>query len=207
LRQDPDVIMVGEIRDRETAEIAASAALTGHLVFSTLHTIDSSTALSRLIDLGVEPKQVASAVVAIIAQRLVRKICPKCRRAYHPRPEDIRRLGMRPSAANEATRFHLGRGCPECQNTGYLGRTGLFEILLVQSGQGAVQKALEAGATTSAIRDAARRDGMQTLREEGIAKVLQGVTSTAEVLRVTQEEIDMISTKPDQASGYASPVA
>ncbi len=188
LRQDPDVIMVGEIRDRETAEIACSAAMTGHLVFSTLHTIDASTALARLIDLGVEPKQVASAVVAIIAQRLVRRVCPHCAKPYRPRPEDIRNLGLKDSDIHEDTRFMQGAGCDQCQKTGYYGRMGLFEVLVVNSGKGNVMRALEAGAAATTIRDAARRDGMRSLREEGVLKVLQGETTVPEVLRVTQDE-------------------
>ena len=188
LRQDPDVIMVGEIRDRETAELACSAALTGHLVFSTLHTIDTSTALSRLIDLGIEPKQVASAVVAIIAQRLVRSVCPHCARSYRPRKEELEKVGIDPDKVDEDLKFRHGPGCPHCQNSGYLGRTGIFEVLMVQSGKGNVQRALEAGSSTSTIRFAARKDGMRTLREEGILKVIEGVTTVAEALRVTQED-------------------
>lgn len=205
LRQDPDVIMVGEIRDRETAEIAANAALTGHLVFSTLHTIDTSTALSRLIDLGVEHKQVASAVVAIIAQRLVRKICPNCKKAYKPREEELKKLGTRSSDTDENTRFYYGIGCDECQNSGYIGRTGLFEILHIQSGKGHVQKALEAGAATLTLREAARRDGMRSLRDEGILKIMQGITTTAEVLRVTQEEMRFVADVAG-STDYISPI-
>jgi len=195
LRQDPDVIMVGEIRDQETAEIACSAALTGHLVFSTLHTIDSCTALSRLIDLGIEPRQVASAVVAIVAQRLARKICPKCKKAYRPRDEELKKIGLTREKIGEQARFYYGTGCDECQKTGYLGRTGLFEVLMVKSSKGSVERALEAGAMTSAIRLASRQDGMRTLREEGIAKVLDGITTVAEILRVTQAEISSISSE------------
>ncbi len=200
LRQDPDVIMVGEIRDRDTAEIAASAALTGHLVLATLHTIDSCTALSRLIDLGVDPKQLASAVVAIVAQRLVRIVCPKCKKAYRPREEDLRKLGLKPSSIPENVRFYHGRGCPKCQDTGYLGRTGLFEILMVQGGGGHVQKTLELGAGTAGIREAARLDRMRTLREAGIDKVLRGITTVAEVLRVTREETFLQDTGPPAGS-------
>jgi len=192
LRQDPDVIMVGEIRDRDTAEIAASAALTGHLVLATLHSISSCTALSRLIDLGVDPKQLASAVVAIVAQRLVRVICPKCKKSYRPQEEELRKLGLKPSMLPNNAHFYHGRGCSHCQETGYLGRTGLFEILQVQGGgKGYVQKALESGASTSAIREAARLDRMRTLREAGIGKALKGITTIAEVLRVTREETFM----------------
>jgi len=189
LRQDPDVIMVGEIRDEETAKVACQAALTGHLVLSTLHTIDSSTALARLIDLGIDSKQLASAVVAIVAQRLVRKICPHCKKPYRPREDELQLLGLKREKVGENVRFHHGNGCEECQDTGYLGRTGIFEVLIVQSGKGMVQKALEAGATAVAIRDAARRDGMKTLREEGIQKVLEGITTVNEVLRVTKDDL------------------
>jgi len=202
LRQDPDVIMVGEIRDRETAEIAASAALTGHLVLATMHTIDSCTALSRLIDLGVDPKQLASAVVAIVAQRLVRVICPKCKKSYRPREEELKKLGLKPSWIPEDAHFYLGRGCSKCQNTGFLGRTGLFEILMVQAGKGYVQKALELEVGTTGIREAARHDKMRTLREAGIAKILKGVTTVSEVLRVTREELFLQDAESAPASDH-----
>ena len=169
--------------------MACSAALTGHLVLSTLHTIDSSTAFSRLIDLGVKPKQISSAVLTIVAQRLVRRICKKCERAYKPSEQELDKLGLRLADLGEETRFHYGVGCKACHNTGYAGRAGLYEVLLVQSDGGHLQKAIEAGASTSAIRMAARKDGMKTLRAEGIEKILEGKTTAKEVLRVTQDEV------------------
>jgi len=131
---------------------------------------------------------VASAVVAIIAQRLVRKICPHCSKPYRPREDELKAAGVKLSSLGENVRFYHGQGCEQCQNTGYLGRTGLFEILMVQAGSGNIQRALEAGASTTTIREAARKDGMRTLRDEGILKVVQGVTTLVEVVRVTQEE-------------------
>jgi general secretion pathway protein E len=189
LRQDPDVILVGEIRDAETAEISIHAALTGHLVFSTLHTNDASGAVTRLVDMGIEPFLVASSVVAIVAQRLVRTICSACRQSYDPSPEELARLGLnRPSAAHGGRSITLARGvgCPTCASSGYRGRVAIYEILLVDD---QIRRLIMAKADAGALRDAAVAAGMRTLRLDGMAKVLQGLTTAEEVLRVTQQQV------------------
>ena len=186
LRQDPDVIMVGEVRDRETAEIAIQAALTGHLVFSTLHTNDASSSLTRLIDMDVEPFLIASSVVGVLAQRLVRVICPKCKEPATPAPTLLRELQLKDGA-----QVFRGRGCASCKQTGYKGRVGIFELLLVTE---PIKELIVARAPAHTIRDAARKApsagqaGMRTLRDDGLAKALAGVTTIEEVLRVTQLE-------------------
>jgi general secretion pathway protein E len=189
LRQDPDVILVGEIRDAETAEISIHAALTGHLVFSTLHTNDASGAVTRLVDMGIEPFLVASSVVAIVAQRLVRTICSACRQSYAPLPEELARLGLsRPSTAHGGRSMTLarGEGCPSCAGSGYRGRVAIYEILVVDD---QIRRLIMAKADAGALRDAAVSAGMRTLRIDGMAKVLQGVTTAEEVLRVTQQQV------------------
>jgi general secretion pathway protein E len=189
LRQDPDVILVGEIRDAETAEISIHAALTGHLVFSTLHTNDASGAVTRLVDMGIEPFLVASSVVAIVAQRLVRTICSACRQSYAPSPEELARLGLnRPSAANGGRSITLARGagCPTCSGSGYRGRVAIYEILVVDD---QIRRLIMTKADAGALRDAAVAAGMRTLRLDGMAKVLQGLTTAEEVLRVTQQQV------------------
>ncbi len=183
LRQDPDVIMVGEIRDLETAEIAIQAALTGHLVFSTLHTNDSASAVTRLLDMGIEPYLVSSSVVAIMAQRLVRVVCPECSRPYMAAEASLRALGLSPSEAGR--RLRRGTGCSDCMQTGYHGRTGLFELLLVDD---EVRDMVTDRTGASAIKQRAVERGMRTLRDDGVRKVLAGRTTSEEVLRVTQEE-------------------
>ena len=180
LRQDPDVIMVGEIRDRETAEIAIQAALTGHFVFSTLHTNDASGSLTRLIEMEIEPFLVASSVIGVLAQRLVRVICPKCKEPVRPPASVSRELRV----AQDATLFH-GAGCASCKQTGYKGRIGIFELLPVTE---AVKHLIVAKAPAHAIRDAGRAAKMRTLREDGLAKALAGLTTVEEVLRATQLE-------------------
>ena len=180
LRQDPDVIMVGEIRDRETAEIAIQAALTGHLVFSTLHTNDAASSITRLIEMGVEPFLVASSVVGVVAQRLVRVICPACRAPYHPTPDLAGELGLQ-----ERAELFRGMGCAACRQSGYKGRIGIFELLPMTE---AVKNLVVSKAPAHAIHEAAIKDGMRTLREDGVAKALAGVTSIEEVVRVTQLE-------------------
>ncbi|MFQ5509119.1 MAG: type II secretion system ATPase GspE [Leptospirillia bacterium] len=181
LRQDPDVILVGEIRDGETAEIAIQAALTGHLVFSTLHTNDSASAITRLVDMGVEPFLVSSSVSAILAQRLVRNICASCRTGYSPSPAEVAKLGL---AAGDYTFYH-GTGCEECGGTGYRGRLGLFEMMVMDDGlRGLVLTHPDA----STLRAYAEKHGMRSLREDGALKVRNGLTTTEEVLRVVQEE-------------------
>jgi len=183
LRQDPDIIMVGEIRDRETVEIAIQASLTGHLVFSTLHTNDAASAVTRLLDMGVEPFLIASSVLAIMAQRLVRLICPNCREPIALATETLRELGLNPAAATEVTFYH-GRGCTTCRNTGYRGRTGIYELLLMDD---AIRAPVMQQANASTIKNLALQRGMHTLMHDGANKVLQGVTTAEEVLRVTQE--------------------
>jgi general secretion pathway protein E len=184
LRQDPDVIMVGEIRDTDTAEIAIHASLTGHLVFSTLHTNDSAGAITRLIDMGIEPFLVSSSVIAIIAQRLIRLICPDCRQAYHPAPEELTKLGLEPGSIKGD--FFRGKGCAHCMNTGYRGRSGIYEILLVDD---EVRNLILSKTDSTTIKTRAVAKGMLTLRDSGAHKVVEGMTTTEEVLRVTQEEV------------------
>ncbi|MES2504053.1 MAG: type II secretion system ATPase GspE [Myxococcota bacterium] len=182
LRQDPDVIMVGEIRDRTTAEIAVQASLTGHLVFSTVHTNDAPGAISRLVDMQVEPFLVASSLMAVLAQRLVRTICPDCREEYEPRAEELLEIGLDPKTVKKLWR---GKGCGNCQNTGYLGRLGIFELMLVEEN---IRQLILQNADSATIKNKAREQGMVTLREDGAQKVLAGITTLEEVTRVTREE-------------------
>ncbi len=185
VRQDPDVVLVGEIRDRETAEIAVHAALTGHLVFSTLHTNDAAGAISRLLEMGVEDFLLASAIMGILAQRLVRVICPECRVPLPPEAAKLE-LAKMPNGlpAQEPVQLFVGQGCPACAHTGYQGRTGIYELLLVDQ---TIRQMILNRAEAEAIRQAARSQGMQTMAEDGWAKVARGLTTTQEVLRVTQE--------------------
>ncbi|MFU8855732.1 MAG: type II secretion system ATPase GspE [Deferrisomatales bacterium] len=184
LRQDPDVIMVGEIRDGETAEIAIQASLTGHLVLSTLHTNDAAGAVTRLVDMGVEPFLVSSSVLAILAQRLVRVLCPACREPYLPPPEGLAELGLHASDLPEG-HLYRAKGCPHCMQTGYRGRSGIYELLTVDE---RIRNLIMKGADSATIKEEARRGGMLTLRDDGTRKLLRGITSAEEVLRVTQEE-------------------
>ena len=180
VRQDPDVILVGEIRDRETADIAIHAALTGHLVFSTLHTNDAASAVTRLTDMGIEPFLVSTAVQAIIAQRLVRLLCPHCKETYEPEEAQWAELG---SSREVAGPIFRADGCEKCLETGYRGRTGIYEFLLLSEAiKGLVLKTSDA----NQINKAARTEGMANLREDGINKVIEGRTTISEVLRVTQ---------------------
>jgi general secretion pathway protein E len=180
VRQDPDVILVGEIRDRETAEIAIHAALTGHLVFSTLHTNDAASAVTRLTDMGIEPFLVSTAVQAIIAQRLVRLLCPHCKETYEPEEAQWAELG---SSREVAGPIFRADGCEKCLETGYRGRTGIYEFLLLSEAiKGLVLKTSDA----NQINKAARAEGMASLRKDGIKKVKEGRTTISEVLRVTQ---------------------
>jgi len=184
LRQDPNVIMVGEIRDLVTAEIAIQASLTGHLVFSTLHTNDAAGAVTRLIDMGVEPFLVASSVNAILAQRLVRMICSRCREKYEPLAEELEEMGIAVKELPEGGLWR-GAGCDQCLDTGYLSRTGIYELLLVSDG---IKATILRNPDSGSIKKAALREGMRTLRQDGTRKVLKGITTIEEVLRVTQEE-------------------
>jgi general secretion pathway protein E len=185
LRQDPDVIMVGEIRDTETAEIAIQASLTGHLVFSTLHTNDAPGAVTRLIDMGVEPFLVSSSVIAIAGQRLVRHVCAGCKERYRPSPGELADLGLDPARV-PADGFSHGRGCEACMRTGYRGRSGIYELMLVDSG---ARELIMKRSDASNLRQHAVSRGMRTLREDGIRKLLAGHTTAEEVLRVTQEDV------------------
>ncbi|MFA5516808.1 MAG: type II secretion system ATPase GspE [Desulfuromonadales bacterium] len=185
LRQDPDIIMVGEIRDGETAEIAVQSALTGHMVFSTLHTNDAAGALTRLVEMGVEPFLAASSIVGILAQRLVRRICPNCREAYQPGAEMLREMGLAGAVPVDAN-FYRGVGCTQCLDIGYRGRSGIYELLPVDE---QVRDLLLQNKDSASIKAAAIKKGMKTLRDAGLAMALAGETSIEEVLRVTQEEI------------------
>jgi general secretion pathway protein E len=185
LRQDPDVILVGEIRDTETAEMAIQAALTGHLVFSTLHTNDAPGAITRLIDMGVEPFLVSSTLIAIVAQRLVRLNCPHCMEAYEPDPGELGDLGLGMEDINGKS-FYRPKGCPKCLDTGYRGRSGIYEFLLIND---EIRQLINNNTDTATIRAAAIKHGMVPLRKDGAHKVIKGVTSSKEILRVTQEDI------------------
>lgn len=178
LRQDPDVIMVGEIRDKETAEAALDAATTGHLVLTTLHTIDAPSAFGRLADLGVETRRIAPAINAVMAQRLIRTICPDCKKTYKPKKQELEMLGL---DGKDITYVH-GAGCENCLNTGYFGRIALYEFLIPDDN---LKEMLDAGAAPSVIKEIARKSGYRTMREEGIIKIMQGITTPEEVLRVT----------------------
>ena len=182
VRQDPDVILVGEIRDTETAEIAIQSALTGHLVFSTLHTNDSAGAITRLRDMGIEPFLIASSVNAILAQRLVRIICPHCKEAYQPTPEMLGRIGLDAASCLGKT-FFRGKGCSKCLGTGYKGRCGIFELLLMTP---EMKTLILQTADANEIKKRAVENGMVTLTGDGAMKVLQGITTIEEVYRVSQ---------------------
>ena len=183
VRQDPDVILVGEIRDLETAEIAIQSALTGHLVFSTLHTNDSASAVTRLIDMGIEPFLVTSSVIAILAQRLVRIICHDCKEAYNPDEESLKNIGITPDMS-AGKKIYRGRGCPSCLNTGYRGRTGIFESMILSD---TLKSLIIKTSDANAIKNMAVDQGMITLRQDGAQKVLNGITTIEEIFRVTYQ--------------------
>ncbi len=185
LRQDPDVVMIGEIRDRETAEIAIQASLTGHLVISTLHTNDSASSATRLIDMGVEPFLVASSVVGIIAQRLVRTLCRDCRERYTPSEWELVQLGVKPEQL-EGKNIYRAKGCPACLSTGYSGRMGIHEIMMMDD---MVRSMVIKNIDAPSLKRAAMDKGMKTLREVAADRILQGETTIEEVLRVTQEDV------------------
>jgi general secretion pathway protein E len=185
VRQDPDVIMIGEIRDLETAEIAIRAALTGHLVFSTLHTNDAPSAITRLIDMGAEDYLIASSLLGVLAQRLVRVICPSCRTEVFPVPEMLDEIGFRRGdRRNGPDRFYEGRGCDKCSNTGFVGRVGIYELMTINDD---IRKLTVGKADSNQIRKKAIENGMRPLRDDGWLKVQQGISSIAEILRVSQE--------------------
>jgi len=184
LRQNPNVILVGEIRDLETAEVAIQASLTGHLVFSTLHTNESAGSITRLIDMGVEPFLISSSLVAAMAQRLIRVLCKRCREAYTPTDEELAEIGLRRADLASHT-IYRPKGCVHCNHTGYHGRTGIFEILQIDD---VIRGMITRGVDSKQIQDQAVRLGMQTMRMHGARMVLDGHTSVSEILRQTQEE-------------------
>ncbi len=183
LRQDPNVILVGEIRDLETAEIAIQASLTGHLVFSTLHTNDAPSAITRLVDMGVEPFLVGSSLVAVLAQRLIRVLCKECRAPYDAPHSELQEIGIRPP--DRPVQIYRAEGCAACKYTGYYGRLGIFELMVVDDD---IRALVSQNVDPKTIRRQATRNGMRSLRADGARKVLRGATSVAEVLRATEEE-------------------
>ncbi|MCB1118171.1 MAG: type II/IV secretion system protein, partial [Chlamydiia bacterium] len=178
LRQDPDIVMIGEIRDRETAEIAIQASLTGHLVLSTLHTNDAPSAITRLVDMGIEPFLLSSSVIGALAQRLVRRICSQCKESYEPSGEELSELGLK------KCQLYKGAGCEACFGSGYRGRAGLYELMHITP---RIKKQLLESADASALQRIAVEDGLQTLRDHGAQLAKEGVTTSAEVLRVTRQ--------------------
>jgi type IV pilus assembly protein PilB len=184
LRQDPDILMVGEIRDEQTAKIAVEAALTGHLVLSTLHTNDACGAISRLVEMGVEPFLVSSALIGVLAQRLARQICPNCKESFRPPVEAVRKLGLSVYGDSDISSFR-GRGCDHCKTTGYRGRTGIHEVLQISE---RVRSLILARASTAEIRQAAIEDGMRTMQDDAVQKVLDGTTTLDECMRVVYVE-------------------
>ncbi|MEW6323429.1 MAG: ATPase, T2SS/T4P/T4SS family [Acidobacteriota bacterium] len=192
LRQDPDVILVGEIRDQETARIAMQAAQTGHLVLSTLHTDDAPSSVTRLTDIGIEPYVIASALIGVVAQRLVRRLCPHCRRQYTPPPDVLHALAISESDAASIP-FYRAVGCDQCNHTGYRGRMGIYEVMRVSD---KVRRLISQRATEDAIREAATAAGMMTLGDDALAKVKAGVTTPEELLRVVTEVREMRTACP-----------
>ncbi len=181
LRQDPDKILVGEIRDLETAQIAVQASLTGHIVFSTLHTNDAPSSITRLRDMGLEPYLITATLEGVLAQRLVRKICEDCRTEYEPSPEQLMELNMRPEEV-KGKKFFYGRGCDRCNNTGHKGRMGIFELVVMNDD---LRDLISAGASTDQLRASCRKHGMTTLRESGLRAIFNGATTIEEVVRET----------------------
>jgi type IV pilus assembly protein PilB len=184
LRQDPDIVLVGEVRDLETAEITVQASLTGHLVFTTLHTNDAPSSIARLIDLGMEPFLITAALEGIVAQRLVRKICLKCKTPYEPTEEQLMELGLLPEEI-KGKQFFYGRGCDNCNNTGYRGRLGIFEIMAFND---ELRELIMNNASTNVLRSAAKKAGMRMLRENGLAAIYEGTTTIDEVVKETISE-------------------
>lgn len=182
LRQDPNIIMVGEVRDFVTAELSARAALTGHMVLTTMHTVDAPSAAVRFMDIGVEPFLVASSLSAIVAQRLVRRICPDCKKQYAPSTELVRKIGL---ADRTDITFYHGTGCKHCHYTGYKGRAGIFELMVLNE---AIREEIMKKATTDTVKKEAAKAGYRPMREDGIAKVIAGITTIEEVLRETSTE-------------------
>jgi type IV pilus assembly protein PilB len=185
LRHDPDMILVGEIRDRETAGIAIEASLTGHVVFSTVHTNDAPLAVTRMVDIGVEAFLLGATLEAIVAQRLVRRICPACKTSYEPSDQVLMELNITVGDLGKR-KFQYGKGCESCHFTGYRGRVAIFEILVVSE---PIRQLIMDSAPTAAIRDRARADGMRTLRESGLMAIFDGLTTVEEILRETIETL------------------
>jgi type IV pilus assembly protein PilB len=181
LRQDPDIIMVGEMRDLETAQISIQASLTGHLVLSTLHTNDATGAVTRLIDMGVEPFLISSTLMAVLAQRLVRTICRDCRTPFEPTEEQLALLNLSPHDLGDKV-FHYGRGCSTCNDTGYKGRKGIFELLVISE---AIRVLINERAPTVVLRQKAIELGMVPLREDGLRGIFEGDTTIEEVVKYT----------------------
>jgi len=185
LRQDPDVIMVGEMRDTETAQIAIQSALTGHLVFSTVHTNSAPATITRLIDMGIEPFLVSSSIIGVLAQRLVRRICSDCRKSYQPHPEQLRELGIKEVSFRKLDRrFFRGEGCDNCRQTGYRGRIGIHELLVMSEG---VKNTILESSDSDTIRKQGLKEKMITLRRDGVNKILHGLTTAEEILTITSE--------------------
>jgi type IV pilus assembly protein PilB len=184
LRQAPNIILVGEMRDSETAQMGIQASLTGHLVFSTLHTNDAPSAVTRMVDMGVPSYLVASSVIAILAQRLVRVVCSKCKAPYTPPAGALEEAGITPEMAKKAT-FMKGRGCSNCSKSGYRGRLGIFELMLMTS---KIRQLSFEGASSQVLRRAAISQGMNTLYMDGINKVMRGITTLEEVLSSAKKE-------------------
>jgi general secretion pathway protein E len=203
LRQDPDIIMVGEIRDLETATMAIQSSLTGHLVFSTLHTNDAASAVARLLDLGIEPYLVASSLVGVLAQRLVRRVCERCAATYRPQPSELEWLNVERAAT---ARMRQGTGCAACRNTGYSGRLGTFELLKLNDD---IRRLVGARASAAEIKEAALHAGTRTLRDDGIEKILAGLTTISEVERVTlrsdEQQVSVPTIREDTDELTASP--
>ncbi len=181
LRQDPDIIMVGEMRDLETGEIAVEASLTGHLVLSTLHTNDAPSTVIRMVDMGIEPYLISATVIGVLAQRLARKVCQKCKKSYTVSASELRRFGFRPKEKDEEVTLWKGEGCDVCRNTGYKGRIGLYELMRIND---EIRELVVRRASLADIREAAKANGMYELKEDGLLKVLEGMTTPDEVMRV-----------------------
>ena len=184
LRQDPDIVMVGEIRDSETADIAVKAALTGHLVLSTLHTNDAPGAIARLIDMGIEPFLVSSSLLLVCAQRLVRKICPHCKEEVEVPAESLKHTNLTLEAI-KATKWQHGRGCVRCKNTGFMGRTAIHEVMLITD---VLREQILHNASANFLKEVALKEGMKTLGVAGMDKAQAGITSIDEILRVSGRE-------------------
>ena len=184
LRQDPDTILIGEVRDKETAEISVQASLTGHLVFTTLHTNDAPSAIARLLDLGMEPFLITATLEGIVAQRLVRRICAKCKTEYTPSEEQLMELELRTEDVTGKV-FYYGKGCENCNNTGYKGRMGLYEIMTFDDD---MRDLIMKHASTQILKNEAKKRGMRTLRQGGLMAIYDGITTIEEVVRETLSE-------------------